>query len=220
MHAKYILYKETLIELYNEGLELILLEKPTIKNPDLKTIQDQERLIKWITSTQNVILSIFNVSSIQFSDFQKLKEKKIFYASTIKEVCGFLKSILLDLEKGLLFKFEFLVAGELYQNVLEQAKTLVNNGYKDAASVLARTVVENALKKLAERANIPLNNPASSLNDKLKEQNLLDSPRHLEIKSWLLIGNSSAHGNFEEFSKERIEQMISNISNFLNSEFI
>jgi hypothetical protein len=220
MNAHHKKYADRLTELLTEGRALQLLAKPTLKNPELKTIQDQERLQAWISSVQNLVVGLFGEQRAQFKDFAQLKTKKTYYPSTIKEICGFLSGVEDDLKKGILHGFEFIVAGELFENVLEQADHLCDVGHKDAAAVLARAVLENTLKKMAQRAGLSIRRKmAAELNDDLKIARAIDAARNLEIKGWLNIGNTSAHGDFTTYDAPRVKTAIQHIKIFIQTEF-
>ncbi len=212
-------YLNRVKELIKEGQEVAKLEKPTKKNPEIKTIQDGDRLKKWLTNVENIINVIFRENDFQFKTFQKLKEKKTYYSSTVREIYGFLEGIADDIEKGLLFKHEFLIAGEIFENILEQAKELNTKGYKDAAAVMVRVIVENALKKLAQKEGIKTKQKAFEILNELKKKWKLDKAKCNEINSWLQLGNWAAHGDFKKYKKKRIEKLISDVEYFLNDEF-
>lgn len=219
MHANHKKYADRITELVEEGEALVKLEKSTIKSPSLKTVQEQDRLQAWLANAQNILLSIFGEDAIQFADFIKLKKEKTYYASTIKGIYGLLQGHLQDLEKGLLYRYDFLVAGELFENTLDQADELCKNNYKDAAAVLARVVVENALKKLAEKNGIPTKQTAAKLSEELKNKGVIDKARHSEIQAWLQIGNASAHGDFVTHDQNRVQKIIKSIYNFITNDF-
>lgn len=219
MNANHKKYVTQIQELISEGNELIKLEKPTLKAPNLKTIQEQDRLQAWVTNVQNILLAVFGETAVQFEDFLKLKQQKLYYASTVKGIYGLLQGHLQDLEKGLLYRYDFLVSGELFDNLLDQADELCENNYKDAAAVMARVVVENALKKLAEKNSLSTKHPAAKLNEALKEKGVIDKARYSEISSWLQIGNASAHGDLATYDQARVKKTINDIRIFITNDF-
>ena len=124
-----------------------------------------------------------------------------------------------SVEKGYLLGQEFLTAGEVFDSVLEQAKHLVKNEYKDPAAILARVVLEDALKRLARAESIDDKQKASSINDELKAKGKYPQPQWRLIQSWLDIGNAAAHGKFTEYSKDDVVKLIEGVEGFIAGSF-
>ena len=124
-----------------------------------------------------------------------------------------------DLEKGYLLSQEFLIAGEVFDSILVQAKQLTQGGYKDCAAVLARTVLEDTLKRLARSEGIDENLRASVINDELKKSGKYPQAQWRFIQAWLDIGNAAAHGRFDEYSEGDVLELIKGIEQFLVTEF-
>ena len=120
-----------------------------------------------------------------------------------------------DLEAGYLVGQEFLIAGEVFDSILEQAKALNKKGYKDPSAVLGRVVLEDALKRLAKPEGIEENKRASQINDELRKLGKYPQSQWRFIQAWLDIGNAAAHGKFNEYSEADVEKMIEGIEQFL-----
>ena len=52
------------------------------------------------------------------------------------------------------------------------------------------------------------------IND-LKKAGIFNDLKAKQLRSWAAIRNKAAHGEFDQFKKEDVEQMIKGISNFL-----
>lgn len=74
-----------------------------------------------------------------------------------------------DLNNGFLLEKEFLIAGEIFDSVLEEAKELLNAGHKNPAAVLGKVVLEDALKILSHQEQLDDTQKATKLNDDLKK---------------------------------------------------
>ncbi len=215
-------YADRLNELVIEGKTIAKLEKTS---DGFRYIQgeDKVRLHGWLASTRNIIELVFGRQSPQFHHLEELipkdGAKSIEVASQVYEFVGLLQGALSDLENGYLLGQEFIIAGDLFDSILEQAKHLAQNGYKDPAAVLARTVLEDTLKRLARSENIDAEQKASALNDELKKLDKYPQPQWRFIQAWLDIGNSAAHGKFDEYTKEVVIDMIDGIERFLSTDF-
>lgn len=213
-------YIERLKELKIEGELVAKLEQPTTKNPNLLTIRDSFRLNNFYSSVENNLMNLLGIENPHYKNFKKIQEtEKLFYSNIVLSVCGIIQSILTDYEKGTLYKFDFLISGNIFDSILEQATELNENNFKDAAAVMVRTVVESSLKKLAISNEINPKNTAANLNTKLKDKNIYDKVQHSEIQSWLHLGNYAAHGEFDKYDKSKISKLIDDVKIFITEHF-
>ncbi|MEN8219666.1 MAG: hypothetical protein ABFS56_25605 [Pseudomonadota bacterium] len=218
MELKQKRYAERIEQLIVEGEELAKSEQPS-KKPGIKTIQDHTKLHAWLTNVENIIETTFGQNSPQFKRKEELFKGKTYYASQVRMIVGLLTGALDDLKNGFLVHQEFLIAGEIFNSVLEQAKHFLDKGHKDAAAIYARIVVEERLKGMAKQAGCLEDSqkwkPASKLNDCLKNKGRYGSPQLSKIKAWLAVGNSAAHGKFGEYDQEEVKNMLKGIEHFL-----
>ena len=107
----------------------------------------------------------------------------------------------------------------MFDSVLEEAKHLNQSGHKDPAAVLARVVLEDALKRIARSEGVNDNQKASQINDELRKRGRYPQPQWRLIQAWLDIGNAAAHGKFNEYSDEGVQRLVEDIERFLATEF-
>ena len=69
----------------------------------------------------------------------------------------FLSAIRQDMEAGYLRGYRGLIQAELFSDFLDRAEHLHEQGYKDPAAVIAGSVLEDHLKKLCLKHNVPMN---------------------------------------------------------------
>ncbi|MBF4696060.1 DUF4145 domain-containing protein [Fusibacter ferrireducens] len=181
-------------------------------------ISDKELLNEWLIKSQNIIALIFGQQSIQYNRLISLLDTNIYNSEDVKIFSGFLKGCLSDLENGFIIGQEFIIASEIFDNVLEESKHLLETSHKDASAVLARVVIEDALKRIARNSNIATDQKASKLNEELKKLEIYSQPQWRLIQAWLDIGNSAAHGNFENYTKDDVNNMINGIEQFIASD--
>jgi len=130
-----------------------------------------------------------------------------------------LEGALNDLENGYLIGQEFIIAGEVFDSVLEQATYLNQSGHKDPAAVLARVVLEDSLKRLAREESLNETLSASRINDELRRVGRYAQPQWRLIQAWLDLGNAAAHGRFAEYSQQDVQKLIEDIERFLAAHF-
>lgn len=218
LNPKYKRYAERLQELIEEGKAVAKLERPSPVGSYIQG-EDDVKLNAWLTKTSNILETVFGTQSPQFRSFREVLPKEgigdVSHSYEVYPIAGVLAGALDDLDKGFLIGQEFLIAGEVFDSILEQAKELNKSGYKDPAAVLARVVIEDALRRLARREGIDDNQRASQINDDLKKLGNYPQAQWRFIQAWLDIGNAAAHGKFGEYTEEDVVKMIEGVEQFL-----
>lgn len=218
LNPKYKRYADRLRELVEEGQTVAKLEKPSSVGSYVQG-EDNIKLQGWLTKVSNILETVFGAQSPQFRHFNAVLPREglrfVIHSYDIHPITGVLSGALDDLEAGYLVGQEFLIAGEVFDSILEQAKALNKKGYKDPSAVLGRVVLEDALKRLAKPEGIEENKRASQINDELKKLGKYSQSQWRFIQAWLDIGNAAAHGKFNEYSEAGVEKMIEGIEQFL-----
>ncbi len=214
---KYQRYADRLRELIEEGKEI--LEMKTSNRGDISN-QYYPKVKSWSVKSGNVIEMVCGNSSVHFSHFEELEKNEYspyWSKSYHRELQGILHSASSDLENGFLLNREFLIAVDILDNVLEQALTLLDAGYKDPAAMLCRVVLEDALKRLARASGISdvEDKKTSQINQELRSANAYNKTQWRQITTWLDYGNDAAHGNFETYTETEVQNMIDGIESFL-----
>lgn len=224
LNPKHTKYAERFRELIVEGQEVAKLEKPS-RDGDSRYFQreDKSRVISWATKARNILEVSLGKQSPHLRHFDESIPKggvnNIDYEYHIHPLVGVLLGALDDLEHGFLIGQEFFIAGEVFDSILEQAKYLVQNNYKDPAAILGRVVLEDALKRIARTEGVDENQKASIINDDLKKKGRFSQPQWRFIQGWLDIGNAAAHGKFGEYTQDDVTKMIDDVERFLVNEF-
>jgi hypothetical protein len=89
--------------------------------------------------------------------------------------------------------------------------------------ILAGAVLEKALRKLCDEHQPPIatvdgNGNPKTLNpliDDLKKANVFNELKAKQLRAWADIRNKSAHGQFDQFKRTDVEQMIAGVRTFL-----
>ena len=223
LNPKYQRYADRLRELIKEGQGLTKLEKPSSDYGSSIQGEDNSLVQSWLAKARNILETVFGSQSAHLRHFEQVLPQygilHVQHSYDIHPIVGVLSGALDDLEKGYLVGQEFLVAGEVFDSILEEAKYLVKSGFKDPAAVLARVVLEDALERLARSENIDDNQKASVINDQLKKKEKYPQSQWRFIQAWLDIGNAAAHGKFDEYTSQDITNLIEGIERFLLSDF-
>lgn len=218
LNPKFQRYATRLQELIEEGKTVAALERPSSVGNYIQG-EDLIPLNAWLTKTNNIIYSVFGPQSSQYKNFMEILPKygirMVEHSYDIYPIIGVLAGALNDLENGYLIGQEFLIAGEVFDSILEQAKELIRCEFKDPAAILVRVIIEDSLKRIARREEINDSQRASAINDELKKKGVYSQHQWRIIQVWLDIGNNAAHGKFNTYAKTDIEKMINEVEQFL-----
>lgn len=224
VNPKYERYAERFRILIEEGQRVASLESGS-STSDVVYFRDDAmiQVLSWLTKARNLLEVALGANSPHLNYFENALPQgglnSIERAYHIYPLIGILSGALSDLEGGYLLGQEFFIAGEVFDSILEQAKYLVQNNYKDPAAVLARVVLEDALKRIARSEGVDENLKASAINDELKKKGRFSQPQWRFTQGWLDIGNAAAHGKFGEYGQGDVVKMIDDVERFLVNEF-
>ena len=187
---------------------------------------DRETFFQWKNSSENLIVKISSTDSSYYKDFYDYVKNDFdqYCDHNLHQLIagiGILRSVKEDLEQGFLEKVQDLVVAEVFTDFLDQAEHLLKNGYKDPAASLAGAVLEDGLKKIAKKNDIPVKkrDTIDSLNQKLSQQQLYNTLKKSSVNIWREIRNSVAHGKFNDYKESDVKAMIDGIRNFLSEQF-
>lgn len=136
-----------------------------------------------------------------------------------------LEAIKDELEGGWLFSIKGLITSEVFADFIEMANYLLDQGYKDPATVIAGSVLEEHLRQLCvtnginiefESKGILKPKKADSLNSELTKSNIYNKLDQKAVTMWLDLRNKAAHGHYAEYNKEQVVTMLQGITEFMS----
>jgi hypothetical protein len=140
-------------------------------------------------------------------------------------IVGIVKALKGELEVGYLPSFPELVRGEMFEDLNEMAKHLVQEGYKDAAAVIAGTSLESHLHQLSIKNSVSIDytgkdgstkkKTAERLNQELGK-NVYSLFEQKQITAWLDLRNNAAHGNYSEYDQDQVAKLIEWVGDFIS----
>ncbi len=140
-------------------------------------------------------------------------------------IVGIVMGLKGDLEDGYLHSFPELVRGEMFEDLNEMAKHLLQEGYKDAAAVIAGASLESHLRQLSTKHGVLVDyttkegitkkKTAERLNQELGKNaySLFDQK---QITAWLDLRNNAAHGNYSEYDEDKVSKLIEWVGDFIS----
>ncbi len=202
-------YIDRLKNIRDEGCGIASLEN------SFSYIEETDRIEAWLISAENIISKLFDLHSIQYRAYRKASMGHIESASQILSIKGVLDGIIADIEGGYIEGLVTEITINILSDILYQAKELLREGLKDVAAIYGRISLEKNLKELAEKNNIASNQRANKINDDLRNKNIYTQIRWREIQVWLDIGNKSAHGEFNDYTNNDVENMLDGVERFI-----
>ncbi len=210
---------ESLIEEYKDMLT-------RSRHNDASDLQKSEHF-RFTSRVSAAIQRIAGTNSPYMQEVQRIKEEKRAESESFNShyMYGVLLGLYEDVKAGYLESVADLLHGEIFSDFLEMASHLIDNGYKDAAAVVAGSSLEAHLRMLCQKNGIAIEATTTSGNKQRKKADLLNSELtkigayekldQKNVTAWLDLRNKAAHGNYSEYVKEQVKLMISGIRDFL-----
>jgi hypothetical protein len=182
-----------------------------------------DKISSWFMKCESIIGIVFGIESLQMKRFLKIKEdtKMPEISEKLSNIKGLLDADLDDLKNGFLLGQEFIIANEVFDSVLEEAKFFIfEQKNKDIGAILLRIVLEDAIKRIGKKEGVDTETKkVSVVNDELKTSNYFIQTVWRQNQAWLDIGNKAAHGNFSEYDLAQVENFYNGLVNFLSTNF-
>ena len=144
------------------------------------------------------------------------------------ELHGMIAGLKSDYESGVLQSIAEMIEADVVADYLEQAKQLLKGNTQGVhtygpAAVLAGAVFEDGLRRLCTRRTPPISTnkrggspkTMGTLIEALKSDGLFNELKAKQLRAWADIRNAAAHGRFNDFKREDVEQMLTGVQNFL-----
>ncbi len=141
-----------------------------------------------------------------------------------RALAGILQSLRSDVAAGYIRSQRELLHAELFADFLEMAQHLVNEGYKDAAAVIAGSSLEAHLRQLCQKSGISCDvtsggstapKKADRLNSELATAGIYSKLDQKNVTAWLDLRNKAAHGQYTEYESPQVNLLIAGIRDFI-----
>jgi hypothetical protein len=131
---------------------------------------------------------------------------------------GVLQSAKAQLTAGLFQHARVLATADAMNDVLEQAKELLDNDYKDGACVLIGGALETTFSKMLEQDGYEGDLSRVKLkqkNDMLLKRDKYDKVTHGQVVAFADLRNDAAHGNYTAVRKEQVADFLKFARDFI-----
>jgi hypothetical protein len=174
------------------------------------------------SASLSFIERVFGDGHPHFNQFLRKTEHE--YRSDAEEGIEILKAIRAEIAGGWLVSVKGLVAAELFADFLEMAEHLLDAGYKDPAAVMIGSVLEEHLRQLCLKMEIPVEEErdgktipikADRLNAELAKREAYSKLDQKQVTAWLDLRNNAAHGKYGAYNREQVKQFLSGSTEFM-----
>ena len=188
---------------------------------------DWSRFVEWRTKAATILDHILPKDHVHYTLVKSLpdlgsSDERLTAAVSV------LRAVQDDLEQGFLDPLFTRIEAELAADYMGQAEALLKEGSRDSyeyvpAAVLSGAVLEKVLRTLCSQQQPPVSITTAKgepkmmnlLIDDLKKADVFNELKAKQLRAWTDIRNKAAHGEFDQFKRSDVEQMIQGITNFL-----
>jgi hypothetical protein len=146
---------------------------------------------------------------------------RIHSTKVLHALRGILQSLRDDIEAGYLTTIAELIHADVFADFLGMADELSRKGYKDPAAVVAGSVLDEHVRKLAQRNEIVIEDEdgkplkADRINAELARAEVYNKLEQKNVTAWLDLRNKAAHGEYDEYDHKQVAALISSVRDFL-----
>ncbi len=196
------------------------------QGPD-KQVADWDAFLKWRTNCVSLLSLVIPQDHVHqgiVKSYNKLSNS----GDHVRWGLAAMKGLKEDLEKDLLGDLVSQVEGGVAADYMGQAEKLLKEGQSGKfdhvpAAVLTGAVLEKTLRTLCDQQQPPIptikaNGEPKTLNpliDDLKKAGLFNEAKAKQLRAWADTRNHAAHGEFDQFNRNDVEQMITGVNNYL-----
>ena len=215
-------------DLTNAYLEQIdaVIEKyrDLIKSPKPgKNKLENERIITLCRAVVHRVAGPGEPYAAQLSD---LLHPKRADSILIPRIIGLVQALQADLRAGYLKTASELIHGEVFGDFLEMGDHLLENGYKDAAAVVAGSTLEAHLRQLCQKFGVAIETKdskgdlrpkkADRMNSDLVVASAYKKTDQKHVTAWLDLRNKAAHGEYDTYSLKQVALLSQSVRDFIS----
>ena len=191
------------------------------------TIIKLQPFVEWATNCQSLLSQVVPRRSVHWTAVESISKLPNEPAQA-EYLLAMLKGMKDDFERGLLQDIGLQIEAELAADYMGQAERLLAEGQSGKfdhvpAAVLAGAVLEKALRTLCDSQTPPVPTTTAKgepkkmnvMIDDLKKAEVYNEMKAKQLRAWVAVRNHAAHGDFDQFTRGDVEQMIQGINTFL-----
>lgn len=174
---------------------------------------DLSKFQQWLGSSANLINLVASMNTIFVDECARIMNdqdtKSGIPTRIIKKMHGLLSAVSDEWEHGLLRRIEYIVVAETFDDFLDHAKLYHKGNKKIESSVLASTVLEDTVKKIAKKNSIETKGVSlEPLIDNLVKASVFTPVKAKRIKGYAGVRNHALHAEWSEFDIKDVGELI------------
>lgn len=167
----------------------------------------------WLTSAVNLIHYVSPSGAPLAQECDRLMEddhlKQGVPSDVLVLMLGLLRGAKDDWEHGFLGRIEYIVAGATFDDFLDHAAEYRRGNKKIEASVLASAVLEDTVKKIAQKNGLETSGKTlDPLIDELVKANIFTPVKGKRVKAYAGVRNNALHAEWDKFDISDVGQLI------------
>ena len=176
----------------------------------------------WLSGVVNLLSTIAPSSNHYVAQAEHLMRHEHMgtgiVSHVVRQMQGVLLSAQVDWEGGLLRQIEYIVAASTFDEFLDHAETYHKSGKKTEAAVLASAVLEDAVKKVAQKANVPVEGKTlDPLIDALVKAGAITPVKGKRWKALAGVRNHAMHAEWDKFDIKDVGDLVAGTRDILVS---
>lgn len=181
--------------------------------------RDDGEMIAWASNVFTITRQLLGSKSFQAHFIQenlvKLRQGHISPDEFIIYTKGILAALQSDFEGGFLADLRGELRAEVEGNLLAQAHRLLEEELKDPAAMLLGAILEDTLRHLCQKNDVPEGNSIEAMNVPLRNAGVYSLPQQQLIIAWAAIRNKADHAWFDDYSLDEVRVMHQGIASFI-----
>ena len=190
---------------------------------DVSDIPEAE-VVQFVTRARAAIERVAGRPSPYIAQCDEVFKEKGYSGFKARALAGILASLRADVAAGYVRSQRELLHAEMFADFLEMAQHLLNEGYKDAAAVIAGSSLEGHLRQLCDKHGVPcavassgstVPKKADRLNADLAGTAAYSKLDQKNVTAWLDLRNKAAHGHYAEYEAAQVNLLIFGVRDFI-----
>lgn len=175
--------------------------------------EDVPGLQAWIASAANLVRLCATPDTYFLQEATRIVEDKQLSGGvpyhTVQKLLGLMQSLAEEMQHGLMRKAEYIFVASTFDDFLDHASQFHASGKKIESSVLASTVFEDAVRRLATKMAVEqAGRPLDSVIDGLSKCGAVTPVKAKRWKSYAGVRNSALHAQWDDFDIRDVGEMI------------
>ena len=232
LREKYIQNLDSIIESYlaiSESKEVSVhipaAEENELRDIGERTIRSHDMAYAFNIQAINAIWEICPEQSIYHQEATTIYQEELGRTYCDFKLFNILCKVRDDLKLGFIGKMSSLLHQEIFTDYLDMAQHLLDEGYKDAAAVIAGSTLESHLRQLCAANGIDTKTTkngrktpkkASVMNDDLKKKGVYSAYDHKMVIGQLDLRNNAAHGKYNQYTDDQVLRLIDWLKDFID----